>query len=157
MNSPYAILTLEELKTLRAEFLAEGQKLAPALRKIITTLGKPQIDPTGRMPLNFQGIAGAGWQAYFWEIDDARDVRGKCWHTHGRLWIEYGNQVPVRLEYADGDLNPLPGSVFIPGRWIDELLALEVQADQVIQSRCDIAETCERERLIVEMGIGVLI
>jgi hypothetical protein len=156
-KSNYLTYSLDQLRELRAGWLVQSVLAAPVLKKVVTTLGQPQNDPTGRMPNTFQGIAGNGWQAYYWEIDDARDVKHNRWHTHGRLWIEAGNHTPVRLEYEDGNLCTQPGSVYIPGRWVDELLAMESRANQVIETRVDLGDMSERESLIAELCIGVLI
>jgi hypothetical protein len=153
----YSTYSLGQLKQLRSSWLTAGVKIAPTLRKILETLGAPQSDPTHRCPRVFAGVFAQGWQAYLWEIEDTRDVRNNCWHTHGTLWVEVGNETPVRIHYQNGQVVTTDESVFVPGRWTAELLALEVDADQTIQCRADLVEANELESMRKLLCIGELI
>jgi hypothetical protein len=146
-------LALPELTALKADWLKQGRAHALTLRLVVRTFGAPA--DTHFHAAFFRRMDGAHGTAYYYESEGGYNGHG--YNRKGRLWIEADGVTAANLYYWNGDIEPQRDEIFIPGPWIDELLAMAPAASKEVERKSEAITERERRRLIQALGIGILI
>lgn len=153
MNSPYLLLSLEALKTLRRQWLAEGSGRAQELRQVVETLGSHV--GCKYQPTIYRTVKTVHCQAWYYETSTSWG--GDHYRRQARLWVEVEGVTVANLYFWDGEYLAERDSVYIPGPWLDELLAMGEEARAEIE-RCQAEKDYyDRQRIIEELGIGKIV
>lgn len=153
MESPYLSLTLSELKTLRRSWLDQGRAQAQALREVVEILGE-QVG-SRYTPTLYRTIKT--YRAQAWLYETTAGWAGDRYQVRGRLWVEVGKVTVANLYFWDGEYQAECDSVYIPGPWLDEILAMGDAARAEIEHCQAERDARERQWLIEQLGIGVIV
>jgi len=154
MESIYSTYTLQDLRTLRQSWLAEGRKRAHELRQVIETLGEP-VGGCKFLPTTYKLLKTKIVQAKLYESPVGWG--GDHWRLRGRLWAEVEGVTVCNLYFWDGEYIAEFDSVYIPGPWLDELLEMGTSAQAEIDRVQAQRDERQRQQLIDELGIGKIV
>lgn len=151
--SAYLAASLSELRDLRQKWLAEGRAAAHDLRLIVETFGQPVA--SRYHCVSYLTIKTARAQAWLYEHQGP--WIGTTYEHRARLWIEVRQITAANIYFRNAQFVTEVDSVFIPGPWIDELLALAPGARDAVSERRAAIDERERRKLLEILGIGTLV
>jgi hypothetical protein len=161
MNSQFADLSLSDLRELRSTWLEQGRRDAPKLLTVVRALGaNVKARPVTRAfdPNEFKQIDAGAATAYYVRSTGTYNPALKEYNTFSRLWIELRGETVVNLYYVNDQLDPsVHDAVFIPGAWVDALLAMEPTARAALDLAQARNDEKERGELLALLGIGKVI
>lgn len=150
--------TLEYLQKLNLEYLARGRETIETIVKITREMGETRYAGSKEYKVGeFPGVTVTLYE----QPDTYNQIRNE-WNYRRSVYITIGKPLPGEhnkylgtrdtevafLSIGDTDCYSISGlpidQYFVPGKWLDNLLALETIVDEKIAAK--FAETLERDR-----------